>query len=309
MNKAERREQAQLRKQRQREREREELRERLAATRRETPMVNVIVTPGVTSNPVTPEVVEAHPEPPTPISNALLVPEPKEIVTVTPAFEVVPLREPILPRIGRGLLCTVLVGSALALAGTGVVINGWYARSLGSTDFAGWLFLGVGVATDAAALALPTWATVIWQRSRRRSLAAWALWSLTFAFALSASLGFASVNIADTRLARTTATNGVIEDDKEALRVAKDREARECRSGNGTNCRKRIDEANRQQDKLDSDRGKIVGDPQPDGASKLIRWLSGDRVVPRADDFAMFRLALLTLLPQLGGLLLMVARR
>jgi hypothetical protein len=132
---------------------------------------------------------------------------------------------------------------------------------------------------------------------------------LTFAFALSASLGFASVNIADTRVARTTSSNGVIEDDKEALRTAKDREVRECRSGNGVNCRKRIDEANRQQEKIDEARKQIIGDPQSDSASKLIRWLTVDRVVPSADDFGMFRLALMTVLPQVGGLLLMVARR
>jgi hypothetical protein len=268
------------------------------------------VTPSVTVTPVTPpEVIEVTPETPPPISNALLVPEPREIVTVTPAFEVVTIREPVLGRIGRGLLCTVLVGSALALAGTGIIVNGWYARSLGSTEFAGWLFLGVGVASDAAALALPSWATVIWKRSRVRSLGAWGLWTLTFAFALSASLGFASVNIADTRVARSTASNGVIEDDKEALRTARDREARECRSGNGVNCRKRIDEANKQQDKLDEARRQIVGDPQSDSASKLVRWLTFGGVDPSADDFTMFRLALLTLLPQLGGLLLMVARR
>jgi hypothetical protein len=242
------------------------------------------------------------------------VSQPVELIQdVTPAVTLhvtpVTLREPVVGRVGRGLLCTVLVGSALALAGTGIVINAWYARSLGSTDVAGWLFLAIGVATDGAALALPTWATVIWKRSRVRAVGAWAVWGLTFAFALSASLGFASVNISDTRVARMAASNGVIEDDKEALRTAKDRETRECRSGNGVNCRKRIDEANRQQDKLDEARKQIVSDPQADSASRLIRWLSAGRVVPSADDFGMFRLALLTLLPQLGGLLLMVARR
>jgi hypothetical protein len=306
MNKAERREQARVRKQRQREREREALRQRLAATRS--------VTPSVTVTPVTPDIgLPENPKSETSnVGNLPATVPVSEVVTiepVTPAFEVVTVREPILPRIGRGLLCTVLVGSALALAGTGIVVNGWYARSLGSTEFAGYLFPAVGVATDAAALALPTWATVIWKRSRMRALGAWGLWSLTFAFALSASLGFASVNIADTRLARSTASNGVIDDDKEALRTARDREARECKSGNGTNCRKRIDEANKQQDKLDGDRSKIVGDPQSDGASKLVRWITFDRVVPTGDDFAMFRLALMTLLPQLGGLVLMVARR
>ena len=43
----------------------------------------------------------------------------------------------------------------------------------------------------------------------------------------------------------------------------------------------------------------MVGDPQSDGASKLIRWITVDRVVPSADDFAW--LALMTLLPRVGG--------
>ncbi|MGA2293562.1 MAG: hypothetical protein ABSG20_34795 [Bradyrhizobium sp.] len=38
----------------------------------------------------------------------------------------------------------------------GITINGWFARSLGSSDVAGWLFLGLGVAADIAALALPS---------------------------------------------------------------------------------------------------------------------------------------------------------
>ena len=43
----------------------------------------------------------------------------------------------------------------------------------------------------------------------------------------------------------------------------------------------------------------MVGDPQSAGASKLIRWITVDRVVTSADDFAW--LALMTLLPRVGG--------
>jgi len=43
----------------------------------------------------------------------------------------------------------------------------------------------------------------------------------------------------------------------------------------------------------------VVGDPQSDGASKLIRWITVDRVGPSADDFAW--LELMTLLLQVGG--------
>ena len=45
--------------------------------------------------------------------------------------------------------------TALALAGVGITMNGWYSRSLGSTEAAGYLFLAVGVAADAVALCLP----------------------------------------------------------------------------------------------------------------------------------------------------------
>jgi hypothetical protein len=46
----------------------------------------------------------------------------------------------------------VLVVAALALAIVGITINCWFARSLGSTEIAGWLFLAIGVAADLAAL-------------------------------------------------------------------------------------------------------------------------------------------------------------
>jgi hypothetical protein len=42
--------------------------------------------------------------------------------------------------------------------------------------------------------------------------------------------------------------------------------------------------------------------------SKLVAWISAGTLRPTGDDFAMVRLLLLALLPQVGGLLLMVAR-
>ena len=49
----------------------------------------------------------------------------------------------------------LLVAAAFALAGVGITTNGWFARSLGSSDIAGWLFLAIGVAADLAALVMP----------------------------------------------------------------------------------------------------------------------------------------------------------
>jgi hypothetical protein len=50
----------------------------------------------------------------------------------------------------------LLTTAALTLGAAGVAINGWFARSLGSSDAAGWLFLAVGVAADLAAFVLPS---------------------------------------------------------------------------------------------------------------------------------------------------------
>jgi hypothetical protein len=38
----------------------------------------------------------------------------------------------------------LLTTAALALSAVGIAINGWFARSLGSSDVAGWLFMAVG---------------------------------------------------------------------------------------------------------------------------------------------------------------------
>src|SRR5262249_26043774 len=62
----------------------------------------------------------------------------------------------------RSIASWVLAGAALALAGVGIVINGWFARSLGSTEAAGLLFLAIGVATDLAALAAPSCGARLW---------------------------------------------------------------------------------------------------------------------------------------------------
>src|SRR6516225_7513926 len=111
---------------------------------------------------------------------------------------------PVEPRF-RSLASYVLSGAALCLAGVGIIINGWFARSLGSTEAAGWLFLAIGVATDLVALAAPSCGAHLWGAGQRAtSLLAWAVWLMTFIFAVTAGLGFASENIADMTLARAS---------------------------------------------------------------------------------------------------------
>jgi hypothetical protein len=47
---------------------------------------------------------------------------------------------------------------------------------------------------------------------------------------------------------------------------------------------------------------------KPNYTIKLVAWGSGGMLRPAPEDFAMLRLILLALLPQIGGVLLMVAR-
>jgi hypothetical protein len=204
-----------------------------------------------------------------------------------------------------------LMAAALALAGVGLVMNGWFARTLGSTDLAGWTFLAGGTANDVVALTVPAAAARLWL-ARRRVIAAvaWLVWSASFVFALISGLGFASVNIADTNLARASRVTPAVTIAQAALRDAVTSRDRECASGVGRVCRDREQTVIERQRALDAAIGSVerAVDPQTDAASKIVAWLSGGHANPTAADFAMLRLLLLSLLPQVGGLLLMIGR-
>jgi hypothetical protein len=51
-----------------------------------------------------------------------------------------------------------------------------------------------------------------------------------------------------------------------------------------------------------------TADPQTESAVRVVAWASRGMLQPTGDDFAMLRLILLALLPQIGGILLMVGR-
>src|SRR5262249_47058721 len=56
----------------------------------------------------------------------------------------------------RSIFTILLRAAAVTLAAVGIAMNGWFARSLGSSDAAGWLFLCIGVAADLVALVMPS---------------------------------------------------------------------------------------------------------------------------------------------------------
>jgi hypothetical protein len=203
----------------------------------------------------------------------------------------------------------LLSGCAISMFGVGVTINAWFARSLGSTELAQWLFLAVGVVSDCAAFVLPRQAGWLWRTDRKMaSLVAWGLWSVTFGFALIASVGFASLNIADVTSARASRSSPGIELAQHKLEVATAQAATECKKV-GPLCRARQEEERQALAELGGARKAVQAgaDPQVTKAAQLVAWLTPWK--PSAEDVALGRLALLTLLPQLGGLMWLVARK
>jgi hypothetical protein len=211
----------------------------------------------------------------------------------------------------RHLASVLLSIAALALAAVGITINGWFARSLGSSDIAGWLFLAVGVAADLVALVMPSCAAGLWQsRHRATALVGWAVWLMTFVFAVTAGIGFASTNISDVTIARASRVTPAIAGAQAALNDAMAARDRECKSGVGKFCREREAAVVERRQLLDSAVASVgqSADAQSDAAIKLVTWLSHGLLRPTMEDFAMLRLVLLALLPQIGGILLLVGR-
>ncbi|WGS20196.1 MULTISPECIES: hypothetical protein [unclassified Bradyrhizobium] len=288
---------------RQREREKRKIALASAGTASPGPIGNQIATatfepPVTTSGTVTPVTVSALP--------VTLV---TDGVTSRVTDEVTVSRPHVTER--RSITSYCLTAAALALAGVGLVMNGWFARTLGSTDLAGWTFLASGMANDVVALTVPAAAARLWlARQRVTAAVAWLVWSASFIFALISSLGFASVNIADTAMARASRVTPAVTIAQNALRDAVTSRDRECAGGVGRFCREREQTVIERQRALDAAVGSVerAVDPQTEAASKIVAWLSAGNANPTATDFAMLRLLLLSLLPQIGGLLLMIGR-
>ena len=222
------------------------------------------------------------------------------------------LAEPV-ARSRRALFAPILLSiAALALAGVGITMNGWFARSLGSSDIAGWLFLAVGVAADVVALVMPACAAGLWHAGHRATaLVGWAVWVMTFVFALTAGIGFASTNISDTTLARASRTTPAVAVAQAALGDAMAARDRECKGGVGKFCREREAAVAERRQAVDTAMHAVeqTADPQTDAAIRVVAWVSRGALQPTSNDFAMLRLVLLALLPQIGGILLLVGRR
>jgi MarR family len=259
-------------------------------------------------------------------------------------------------RITRAAGGAALAALAVAVAWFGIRINAWYGGALGRSPEASTLLSGLSVSADVLALILPTTARTLWTDRRRMAAAvAWALWTITIAVALMATVGFAALNIADTTAARakTVTERTTLMDRIERLRTERVgitesrsvaaieaelqlsqlgaatvwRTTAGCRDvtlpASGAVCApvlalRQAQATAERRDVLDADLHEaesqlkrlpsvMASDPQADTAARLITWTSFGLITVTSNDIQLARIAGMTLVPQLAGLVLMLA--
>jgi hypothetical protein len=258
-------------------------------------------------------------------------------------------------RITRAAGGAALAALAVAVAWFGIRINAWYGGTLGRTPEASTLLSGLSVSADVLALILPTTARTLWTDRRRMAAAvAWALWTITIAVALMATVGFAALNIADTTAARakTVTERTTLMDRIERLRTERvgitesrsvaaiEAELQLSQPGAATvwrttaGCRdvtlpasgavcapvlalRQAQATAERRDVLDADLHEaesqlkrlpsvMASDPQADTAARLITWTSFGLITVTSNDIHLARIAGMTLVPKLAGLVLML---
>jgi hypothetical protein len=226
------------------------------------------------------------------------------------------------PHEGSRIAGVLLAGTALILAGVGLLTNAQFAASLGQTPVASTLLAALGFAIDGLALILPCVAGVLWRgRHRLASMSAWAVWAGAVTVTLIAAAGFAAGNIGDSVTARAakvtertelTARIATLQErHKEAIAAAERARAAECVKV-GPVCRQR-----------ETALAAVLADPETDlkaaraALATLPSVVAGD---PAAEMIAAWsdgavtaqavhrvRIAGLTVVPATAGLLLSFA--
>jgi hypothetical protein len=254
----------------------------------------------------------------------------KGIVTVAPSAPPAPITLPtppphggrvdipVAPRNGGVTVATQpqpshanrpLVALAYGFFGLGIGINGWNAWTGGALiDMA--LPAALGVLAEGVVFFLPSWAMTL---PLRRQLLAWALMVFVSTFALTNSLRMASIIAADQAALRADRqTAGVTQASKD-LEAARAKRDEACGRGLGKTvaCQSRQSEVTKLEAKQTQVTIKVTAQAKPESAdfAKLVKWVSFGRLEPKVDDFDILWLLFRTLLPQIGGLVLMLAKR
>ncbi len=191
----------------------------------------------------------------------------------------------------------------------GVSINIWNTWSAGnSADTA--LPAAMGVLAEGVVFFLPARAIAL---PPGRRVLAFALLLFVSAFALTNGLRMASIVAADQTAARADRqTVGVLTADH-ALDAARSERDKACAKGQGKTvaCLARQAEVAKLENAQVQATAKVAAQAKPEATdfAGLVAWVSMGIVQPGARDFDMLWLLFRTFLPQVGGLVLMLARR
>jgi hypothetical protein len=144
-------------------------------------------------------------------------------------------------------------------------------------------------------------------------LLAWAFLAFVAAFALTNSLRMASIIAADQATARADRQTVGVKAADQALDAARAKRDEACGRGLGKTvaCKLRQDEVTKLEGRQDQATAKVAAQAKPEAGdfAKLVAWLSNGALRAGADDFDMLWLFFRTLLPQVGGFVLMLAKR
>jgi hypothetical protein len=155
---------------------------------------------------------------------------------------------------------------------------------------------------------LPSWALSL---PLGRQLLAWVLFAFVSVFALTNSLRMASITAADQATTRADRQTEGIRTADQALEVARKKRDDACGPGHGKSvaCKVRQAEVTKLEGNQTQATTKVVAQAKPESTdfAKLVTWASRGIVQPGADDFSMLWLLFRTFLPQVGGLVLMLA--
>jgi hypothetical protein len=144
-------------------------------------------------------------------------------------------------------------------------------------------------------------------------LLAWTFLAFVAAFALTNSLRMASIVSADQAAARADRQTEGVRTADQALEAARAKRDEACGRGLGKTvaCQSRQAEVAKIEAKQTLATNKVVAQAKPESAdfAKLVGWLTHGALRAGANDFDMLWLFFRTLLPQVGGLVLLLARR
>jgi hypothetical protein len=169
----------------------------------------------------------------------------------------------------------------------------------------------LGVLAACVMLWLPSWAKTLpfGQRVGAFVLLGFLVWP----FAFMNNLRMASIVTADVTMARADRQTTRTENAKTDLDRAKDAQDKACAPGQGKSKACQLRQTDVAEAKVASKdaQSKVAEAAKPESVdfAKLVKRGSFGYVEPSADDFDMLMLLLRTLLPQIGGLLLMLARQ